>query len=100
MAARFAALKCQVSESTKERARRLAERWPRFDPAVMETRFLFRSEGRDRAVEAIVSRRRRDAVVATGEGRTFREALGELDRRIGRMLRRGRERRIESRPAP
>jgi len=81
----------------RERAESLARRWPRFDPAVMDVSVVFRLQGRSHTVEAIVSRRRRQPIVARGEGPDFRVALDDLDTHIKRRLKRDRSRRKEFR---
>ena len=100
MATRITAHGCEVSLSSRNRAEMLAERWPRFDPAVMDVSFIFRQEGRSRTVEAIVSRQRRQTVVARGEGPDFRVALDELDDHVKRILKRDRSRRKDFRQTP
>jgi ribosomal subunit interface protein len=84
---------CNLSDDIHERARTLAERWPRFDRATSAARLVFEIQGLDHKVEAIVSRDRQEPVVATGQGSDFRAALDEVDGRIGRMLRRDNEKR-------
>jgi len=59
----------------------------------MDVSVVFRLEGRSHSVEAIVSRRRRQPVVARGEGPDFRVALDDLDTHVRRRLRRDRSRR-------
>ncbi len=90
---RITAHRCEISPAVRTKAEELAQRWPRFDPAVMEVSFVFGLEGRDHTSEAIVSRRRRQAVVASGQGSDFRVALDELDRHMTRILKRDRQRR-------
>lgn len=97
MAVRITAHGCSISSGDKQQAEALAERWPRFDSAVMDVSFVFEIEGRRRFVEAIVSRRRRQPVVARGEGPDFRGALDDLDQHVKRILRRDRKRRKEFR---
>ncbi len=97
MPTRIAAHGCEITEATRDRARALAERWPRFDPATMGVRFVFQIEGRSHTAEAIVSRRRRQPVVARGRGSNFRAALDELDEHVRRILIRDRTRRKEYR---
>ena len=94
---RIAAHGCEISGRVRAQAEGLAQRWPRFDPAVMEVSFVFRLEGRNHRSEAIVSRRRRQAVVAKGQGSDFRIALDELDDHVKRILRKDRQRRKEFR---
>lgn len=100
MATRITAQRCEVGPALRDRAEVLAERWPRFDSAVMDVSFVFRSEGRTHTVEAIVSRRRRNAVVAHGEGPDFRVAMDELDTHVKRILKRDRSRRKDFRHTP
>ncbi len=97
MTTRISAQGCEVDDATRERAEALAERWPRYDPAVMDASFAFRLEGRQRSAEAVVSRRRRQPVVARGEGPDFRAALDRLDDRVKRILKRDRSRRTDHR---
>lgn len=94
---RIVAHGCALSSRVRAQAEALAQRWPRFDPAVMEVRFVFEVEGRDHTSEAVVSRRRRQAVVASGQGPDFRVALDELDDHMKRILRKDRQRRKEFR---
>ena len=70
---------------------------PRFDPAVMDVSVIFRLQGRSHTVETIVSRSRRQPIVARGEGPDFRVALDDLDTHIKRRLKRDRSRRKEFR---
>ena len=90
---RITAHRCEVSPAVRTKAEEIAQRWPRFDPAVMEVSFVFGLEGRDHTSEAIVSRRRRQAVVASGQGSDFHVALDELDQHMKRILKRDRQRR-------
>ncbi len=90
---RITAHGCEITERDRAKAEAMASRWPRFDPATMGASFVFQMNGRLYATEAIVSRRRRQAVVASGQGRSFREALDDLDGHVKRMLRRDRTRR-------
>lgn len=94
---RITAQGCEVTQDDREHADALAMRWPRFDPATMAVGFVFRIEGRSYTVEAIVSRRRRQPAVASGQGKDFRGALDELDDHIKRILRRDRTKRREFR---
>ena len=100
MATRITAHRCEVSPALRDRAETLAARWPRFDPAVMDVSFVFRNQGRSHTVEAIVSRRRRQAVVAHGEGPDFRVAMDQLDDHVKRILKRDRSRRKDFRQMP
>lgn len=93
MTTRITAHGCEVGTALRDRAETLAGRWPRFDPAVMDVGVIFRLQGRSHTVEAIVSRRRRQAVVARGEGPDFRVALDDLDSHVRRRLKRDRSRR-------
>ncbi|MDE2762179.1 MAG: hypothetical protein OXQ94_03260 [Gemmatimonadota bacterium] len=93
MATRITAHGCEVDTLLRKRVDVLSRRWPRFDPAVMDVSVVFRLEGRSHSVEAIVSRRRRQPVVARGEGPDFRVALDDLDTHVRRRLRRDRSRR-------
>ena len=95
---RVAADGCDITQAERDRAELISRRWPRFDPATMGASFVFRMEGRMCAVEAIVSRKRRDAVVAKGRGADFRTALHELDEHVRKILKRDREKRKEVRP--
>lgn len=93
MATRITAHGCEVDTLLRKRAEVLSQRWPRFDPAVMDVSVIFRHQGRSHSVEAIVSRRRRRSVVASGEGPDFRVALDDLDAHVRRRLKRDRSRR-------
>ena len=93
MTIRIVADGCRISQAEQDRAERVAQRWPRFDPATMGARVVFRMEGRLHAAEAVVSRSRRDTVAASGAGDSFREALDELDGHVRRILRRDRSKR-------
>ena len=97
---RITAQGCEISKADRTRAEGLAQRWPRFDSAIMDVHFVFQSEGRSSRAEAIVSRPRRAPVVAKGEGQNFRAALDELDQHVKRILKRDRKRRKEFRPLP
>ena len=97
MTTRMTAHGCEISKPLRTRAETLAGRWPRFDSAVMDISFVFEIEGFTHTAEAIVSRRRRQPVVARGQGTDFRVALDELDQHVKRMLVRDRERRKEHR---
>ncbi len=88
---------CEVPQKLRDRAKAQAARWTRFDPAVMDAALVFRQDGHDGTVEAIVSRRRRQVAVAKGRGRDFRVAMDELDERMSRILRRDRTRRKDFR---
>ena len=94
---RITAHGCEVSAALRVRAESLSQRWPRFDPAVMDISVIFRLQGRSHSVEAKVSRRRRELIVARGEGPDFRVALDDLDAHVKRRLRRDRSRRKEFR---
>ena len=94
---RITAQGCEITQNDRDQADALAMRWPRFDPAAMGASFVFRIEGRSCQVEAIVSRRRRQPVVARGQGKDFRGALDELDDHVKRILRRDRTKRKEFR---
>ncbi len=95
---RITAHGCEITDADRERAASLSQRWPRFDPAVMDVHFVFQPEGRFCCAEAIVSRPRREPVVAKGQGSTFRAAMDELDQHVKRLLKRDRQRRKEFRP--
>lgn len=99
MPTRITAHGCEVNELLRTRAESLSRRWPRFDPAVMDVSVVFRLEGRSHTVEAIVSRRRRQPVVASGRGPDFRVALDDLDAHVKRRLKRDRSRRKDFRQA-
>ncbi len=93
MPTRITAHGCKITQDDREQAEALAVRWPRFDPATMGVSFIFQIEGRLHTAEAIVSRRRRQPVVARGHGQNFRTALNQLDDHIKRILRRDRTKR-------
>lgn len=99
MPTRITAHGCEVNAQLRDRVETLSQRWPRFDPAVMDVRVVFRLQGRSHTVEAIVSRRRRQPVVARGEGPDFRVALDDLDTHVKRRLKRDRTRRKDFRHA-
>jgi len=99
MTTRITAHGCEVDALLRKRVQVLSQRWPRFDPAVMDARVIFRLHGRSHSVEAIVSRSRRRPVVASGEGPDFRVALDDLDSHVRRRLRRDRSRRKDFRHA-
>ena len=65
----------------------------------MDVSVIFRLQGRSHTVEAIVSRSRRQPIVASGEGPDFRVALDDLDTHVKRRLKRDRARRKEFRHA-
>jgi len=94
---RITAQGCEVDDELRLRAQAISERWPRFDTDMMEASVVFRLEGREHSVEAIVSRRRRQALVAAGSGGDFRAALDDLDAHVRRRLRRDRSRRRDHR---
>ena len=94
---RIAADGCDISQAHRDQAERLARRWPRFDPAAMGASLVFRTEGRTHTVEAMVTRRRRDPVVASGKGDSFRVALDQLDGHMTRRLKRDRTKRKDYR---
>ena len=94
---RITAQGCEISLAIRTKAEELAQRWPRFDSAVMEASFVFGLEGREHTSEAIVIRRRLQSVVATGQGADFRIALDELDQHMRRILRKDRQRRKDYR---
>ena len=97
MTTRITAHGCEVDSRLRRRVEVLSQRWPRFDPAAMDASVVFRLEGRSHSVEAIVSRRRRQALVASGAGPDFRAALDDLDAHVRRRLKRDRSRRKEFR---
>ena len=94
---RITAHGCEITTPVRKRAEVLSQRWPRFDPAVMDIRVIFRLEGRTHSVEAVVARRRRQPIVARGQGADFRVALDDLDTHVRRRLKRDRSRRKEFR---
>ncbi len=94
---RITAQGCEISQAIRDQAEALAALWPRFDPATMAVSFVFQTEGRTCTAEAIVSRRRRQPVVARGRGPDFRVAMDELDGHVRRLLRRDRAKRKEYR---
>ena len=94
---RITAQGCQITQGIRDQAEALAARWPRFDPATMSVSFVFQTEGRTCTAEAIVSRRRRQPVVARGKGPDFRIAMDQLDDHVKRLLRKDRARRKEHR---
>jgi len=63
----------------------------------MRVSFVFQTEGRTCTAEAIVSRRRRQPVVARGTGPDFRIAMDQLDGHVKRLLRKDRTKRKEYR---
>ena len=97
MPTRITAQGCEVDDGLRRRAQAISERWPRFDTDMMEASVVFRIEGREHSVEAIVSRRRRRALVAAGSGGDFRAALDDLDAHVRKRLKRDRSRRRDRR---
>lgn len=97
MPTRITAHGCEIDSKLRNRVEALSQRWPRFDSAVMNASVVFRLQGRSHTVEAIVSRRRRQPIVARGEGPDFRAALDDLDTHMKRRLKRDRTRRKEFR---
>ncbi len=94
---RITAQGCEITQAIRDQAEALAARWPRFDPATMGVSFVFQTEGRTCTAEAIVSRRRRQPVVARGRGPDFRIAMDQLDGHVKRLLKRDRTKRKEYR---
>jgi len=92
MRVQIAARRCDVPETVQDRALARIPELTRFDPRISSAEVVFQEERHEKQVEAVLSVDRADPVVAQGEGADFREALDRMLDRLGRKLRRRRDR--------
>ena len=87
-----------VPEDVQARAVDQIQKLERFDSEVLSADLVFEEVRHLRKVEAIVSIANSEPMVVTGEKEEWLSAVDELVERLGRMLRRHRERRTERHP--
>lgn len=83
----------EISASLRQHAERAVSKLTKYDPQLSAADLVFREEGRSIEVEGILHLDGSDLMVAKGVGSGAREALDDLIGKLGRMLRRHRERR-------
>ena len=82
-----------ISEDVMDRTKEQIERLTRYDPDLRAADVVFDSTKRGKSVEAVLHIDREEPKVATGKADTYQGAVDQLVGRLGRMLRRGRDRR-------
>lgn len=82
----------EVPEDVRSRAEELIQKLERFDPELLSADLVFEEVRHLRKVEAVLSIANADRMVATGESDEWLTALDELSERLGRMLRKRRDR--------
>lgn len=90
MRVQITARSCDVPTETRARAADQIEKLTKYDPDLLSADVVFREEGVDKLVEAVVSIARADRVVATGSGDSFISASDDLANKLGKILRRRR----------
>lgn len=83
---------CEVPEDVRERARAQVEALGKFDPRATSADVVFTEERVTRKVEVILTVDGAPPVVGHGEGSEFGAAVEQVVDRVGRMLRKRRER--------
>lgn len=81
----------EVPQDVRDRAVDLIQKLDRFDSDVLSAEVIFEEVKLTRMVEGILSVANAEPVVATGESEEWLGAVDELEERLGRMLRRRRE---------
>ena len=83
---------CEVPSTMVRLASRQVRKLARYNPQISSAEVVFFEEKRHRYVEVVVRIHKAPTVVAKGEARDFRSAVDDVVARLGRILRRQRER--------
>lgn len=92
--------RCDVPEPVLDRARDHLNRLVRYDPRLSAVEVVFEERRHQKYVEAVLSVDRREPLVAEGEGPEFQTALDRMIDRLGRKVRRERERAVDRQATP
>jgi len=76
-----------LPESLRTRAEELLSKLNKYDARVSVIDVVFDEEKNSKKVEGILHIDRSDPIIATGEGADFNEALGQVNDRLARQLR-------------
>jgi ribosomal subunit interface protein len=79
---------CDVPAETRERTIELVKNLTRFDDDLLSADVVFRLEGVESQVDAVLSIARSDRVAATGRGADFLAASDDLTDKLKKILRR------------
>jgi len=97
MRVQIAARHCDVPDHVKERAEAQLRKLEKYEPGLSAAEVVFKEEKHVKSVEGILSIDRVEPVVAEGDGDDFTRAVDKLVERLGRILRKGRSRRMDRR---
>ena len=86
---------CDVPDFVTGRAERKIEKLVRFEPRLTSAEVVFHTERHVHRVEAVLSLKGDEPVVARGEARDFATALDQVADRLSKILRRRRSQRVE-----
>lgn len=95
MRVQITARHCEISDAVRQRAESQMQRLTKYDSRVSSAEVIFDEEKHNRKVEAILSVDGGSAVVASAEDREFRPALDKVVDRLGKQLRRTRDRIVD-----
>ncbi len=88
---------CDVPDFVTGRANRKIAKLVRFEPRLTSAKIVFHTERHLHRVEAVLSLKGDEPVVARGEAGDFVTALDQAADRLGRILRRRRDQLVERR---
>lgn len=91
---------CNVPPDIEERTREQVEALSKYEEKATSAEVVYEEVKLTKRVEVIVHIDGADAVIAHGEGAEFRAALEQVCGRLGRMLRKQRERRRDHQAPP
>ena len=91
---------CQVPRDTLERAEKRLSSLSKYHPRASSAEVVFTEENVSRGVEVIVHVDGNEPIVASVQGTEFRAALDKVIDRLGRRLRKQRERRTDHQAPP
>ncbi len=100
MRVQITARHCEVSDAVRERASELMDKLARFDPRITGAELVFHEEKHSKKVEGIVTRERREPLVASGDAPEWLPALDVVFDRLSRRVRKARSQAVDHQAGP
>ncbi len=91
---------CDVPDDLLERTEDQIEALGKFDPRASSADVVYTEEKLTRKVEVVIHIDGSEPVIAHGDGMGFRSALDQVVDRLGRMLRKQRQQRVDHQAPP
>ena len=92
--------RCHVPQKVLDRTEEQVERLKKYDAHIAGADVVFEEEKLSRTIEIVLRFERGEPLVAKGDGPDFRSALDKAIDRLGRMVRKQRDRKVDHKAPP